>query len=276
MYWLWKKTPQPSEKDGEKAPPAATNKWQIMQAIGGGIAGPVIALFALSVFYWQLQNVTKQVSHTANAVEAQHQAVTHNAFTRVYAMGQESTRLFVEHPHLREYFYADHRNSISDDALRAKWERLKKEDPRDAARVLTIAELLADFFEQAYTQRHLVPKHDWHGWWNYFMDAWDKSPILRDHFNSRSDWYTVDDVLRPVPSSAFFAKCASAAGLPACAPGYGPLLFLSAHAEGRLRLQEDIDAEATRRRRAEGYEQPKTMEDSDRNVRKKVSIPNGF
>lgn len=54
-------------------------------------------------------------------------------------------------------------------------------------------EKLSDFIQLTFNQRHLIPKEDWETWWNYFLDLYQESPVLREFLKTRKNWYSFED-----------------------------------------------------------------------------------
>lgn len=170
---------------------APASKWRIFMAA-------VVIAAALVVAYYVGQS--KQLQHLSETVRAHEKAVKQNAVTAIYSLSNETSKIFVQYPEVRGYFYREDRGKkgMSDDELRRAFDA---EDPIKRARIRACCEMLADFMQQALEQHDLLSGDDWNTWWNYFMDAWDESPILRDYFNDRTYWYIVDEALRPLDAT---------------------------------------------------------------------------
>lgn len=134
-------------------------------SILGGLS-IIVALFAL---------LESQKSHVGFVVAT------------LYQLGQDSNKFFADHPSIRKYFYAEDRpKGMTDEQLLAM---LDEECPETRSLVSTAAEIMADFADIAFTQKEFLPSEDWDGWWQYFCDAYDESPVLQRHYENRKLWY---------------------------------------------------------------------------------------
>ncbi|QJW90877.1 hypothetical protein HNV11_16580 [Spirosoma taeanense] len=94
----------------------------------------------------------------------------------LYTHQDSITRLFIEKPALRAFFYDDltpdtrHKNDI---VIRA------------------VTELVADFCEHIYLQLPNLPDDIRKGWDGYMKNLYNNSPLLREHFERGSgEWYS--------------------------------------------------------------------------------------
>ncbi len=108
------------------------------------------------------------------------------------------TQFLVDYPDLLPYFDKSARDaSISDEVLMEQFNALGKNDEEKKLKNLIMAGVFlnADSIEMTFTQRNVIPACDWNGWWHYYCDLYDESPVLQDYLKKRSTWYLVDDAI---------------------------------------------------------------------------------
>jgi hypothetical protein len=98
-------------------------------------------------------------------------------------------RLFVDQPLLRPYFYGE--------------KELTDESPDERERVHATAELFINFIDNVLTQMPLLPSSLAEPWRTYFVSVTATSPVLRDFWNRRREFYSdemrklLDPLIRP-------------------------------------------------------------------------------
>ena len=53
-----------------------------------------------------------------------------------------------------------------------------------------ISEAISVFLEHLVTQKDNMPKQQWESWERYIRGTYRDSPVLRDFFKERSDWFS--------------------------------------------------------------------------------------
>jgi hypothetical protein len=120
------------------------------------------------------------------------------ALSAVYVASNEITKVFIEHPQLREHFEKIEPLEAGDE----RDKRLRKQlsqDPIVRDRVWALCAMHADFFEEVYFHKERHPLSDWELWRNYMKNVYDESPALRDYFSRRDAWYSVQKEIASGP-----------------------------------------------------------------------------
>lgn len=104
-------------------------------------------------------------------------------YENLYARMHDIHKFFFEHPGYRDYFYHSKRIDPGHD---------------DYQKVMTVAEMFADFLQQVKLQSDLMPKKTANGWINYAHSVLRRSPVLREFLVRNKDWY---------PSNFFQDEC---------------------------------------------------------------------
>jgi len=129
------------------------------QAIAAVVTAIVTAI-GFTLVYWQVV----QTKRTLNSA-------THAA---IYSQEQEINELFVANPECREYFYHG---------------RECPPGQSDRLALLSITDMVADFFEHIVQQRNHLPKGIWPAWVAYMRSVYECSPLLREQLARNRTWY---------------------------------------------------------------------------------------
>lgn len=86
------------------------------------------------------------------------------------------TRLFVDRPLLRPYFYGE--------------QELTDESPEERERVEATAELFINLIDNVLTQMPLLPSNLADPWRTYFASVTTSSPVLREFWMRRREFYS--------------------------------------------------------------------------------------
>lgn len=105
-------------------------------------------------------------------------------------------RFFIENTDYAEYFY---RNVDVD------------EDHKDWQKLLLVAEMLVDHFDNVYHQSKTLPSGTYNGFKAYMQDICRNSPILRYFIGLNKQWYNPDFIALFEP--AFCVKSGDTGGL---------------------------------------------------------------
>ena len=62
----------------------------------------------------------------------------------------------------------------------------------------------------SFSQRKVIPACDWNGWWHYYCDLYDESPVFRDFLERRSTWYIIDNAIAKEQREQYFMPTDSA------------------------------------------------------------------
>jgi hypothetical protein len=139
-------------------------------------AALAVALFGNFVFIGsvilvglQVREMAKQSSHGTRATLASvYQAMNDNMLL--------INRLFIDRPLLRPYFYGE--------------QELTDESPEERERVEATAELFINFMDNVLTQMPLLPSNLADPWRTYFGSVTTSSPVLREFWERRREWYS--------------------------------------------------------------------------------------
>jgi hypothetical protein len=85
-------------------------------------------------------------------------------------------RLFIDRPSLRPYFYGE--------------QELTDESPEERERVEATAELFINLIDNVLTQMPLLPSNLAEPWRTYFGSVTTSSPVLREFWTRRREWYS--------------------------------------------------------------------------------------
>jgi hypothetical protein len=138
-------------------------------ALAVALFGNFVLLVSVVLLGLQVREMTKQSSHGARATLASvYQAMNDNML--------QINRLFVDRPRLRPYFYGK--------------QELTDASPEERERVEATAELFINFMDNVLTQMPLLPSNLAEPWRTYFSSVLTSSPVLRDFWTRRRDWYS--------------------------------------------------------------------------------------
>ena len=106
---------------------------------------------------------------------------------RLYSQSLSIMTFFAEHPELRPFFY-------DNKELKQAATELER------SKVLTAAEMVGGFMELVALEIEGQKPEIQSRWKTYIVDAYNSSPVLREHLASCAAWYA-DDLLRLLPQS---------------------------------------------------------------------------
>jgi hypothetical protein len=159
-------------------PPANPHLWRDRVDHWSKIIGATLALIGLFLTWGQLRD--------------NGQALDANTIEQIYSRMHDIDKLFVEHPELKPYFYADMRLNDRNPLV----EKLGLNEALVKAQVPALAELICDFFAQALLQLKNLPPGAYEGWRNYFKAVYMRSPELRDYYKANAQWYQYEEADR--------------------------------------------------------------------------------
>lgn len=132
-------------------------------------AALAIALFGNLVLFGSLVLLGLQVRHGARATLASvYQAMNDNML--------QITRLFVDRPLLRPYFYGER--------------ELTNESPEERERIEATSELFINLIDNVLTQMPLLPGNLAEPWRTYFASVTTSSPVLCEFWTRRRALYS--------------------------------------------------------------------------------------
>jgi hypothetical protein len=147
------------------------------------------------------------------ALEETGKSVENSIASAIYVNNNTPTQSLIDHPEVLQFFDKRGRdNSITDEKLMEDYNSLPQEKKN---LVLAVCTLHADNAELTFIQRKIIPACDWNGWWRYYCDLYDESPVFRDYLSKRSTWYVLDDAivkeeranyLKPIDNSCIEGK----------------------------------------------------------------------
>ena len=105
---------------------------------------------------------------------------------RLYSQSLSIMTFFAEHPELRPFFY-------DNKELKQAATELER------SKVLTAAEMVGGFMELVALEIEEQKPEIQTRWKMYILDAYNSSPVLREHLASCAAWYA-DDLLRLLPT----------------------------------------------------------------------------
>lgn len=97
--------------------------------------------------------------------------------------------IFIEHPHLRPYFYAN-----------KSPQKARNADERE--QIQSTAEIILDFFDLLMVLKDISKTYRTHAvfhshlaeWNDYFLDVYKSSPVLQDFFHEHEQWWSEEMV----------------------------------------------------------------------------------
>ena len=138
-------------------------------ALAVALFGNFVLIVSVVLVGLQVREMTKQSSHGVRATLASvYQAMNDNML--------QINRLFIDRPVLRRYFYGE--------------QGLTDESPEERERVEATAELFTNFIDNVLTQLPLLPSNLAEPWRTYFSSVTTSSPVLREFWKRRRDWYS--------------------------------------------------------------------------------------
>ena len=143
---------------------------QIISAVTTTIGGPILI--------WTVLLLRKQTSE----LTVQTRVASHAARASIYQSIAEQMisidHIFLEYPDLKPYFY----NGL-----------IVLPEHTDHSRIMTIAEMVIDFMDNALVQSQSMPEYPWENtWFRYFRSLLGSSPVLRMYWIENREWYSND------------------------------------------------------------------------------------
>ncbi len=101
-------------------------------------------------------------------------------YQNVYERMIEIDRFFIDHPNLKPYFYSN--------------KEYKSESQEVKDQLLSVAEMMVDFFDNVYFQQNSMRKSTFKAKAFYFGDVYNNSPVIRDYLRrpGLENWYAKD------------------------------------------------------------------------------------
>lgn len=134
---------------------------ELLTAISTGVSSIAI-ICSIVVLWWQLTQLRRSVMSSS--------------YHSVYATMVEIDRFFIEHSAWKPYFY-DGKDLPG--------------DPKEAAEIMTVAEMLADYLDNVYHQQACMPPKTFAGFSHYMRTLFRCSPCFREYLQSHQEWYPV-------------------------------------------------------------------------------------
>ena len=163
--------------------------------IGAVLAAAGSLATAFSLVYLALQ--TREAHRQSDLAN---QLAMLRAHDRLTDLTVQIDALFVEHPHLRKYFYSgDEFKELVGDELH---------------QVLAMAVLISDFMENGLQHETFNSKKVDGEWMDYCYAMMRDSPAIRSYLNENRNWYSpgIGEMLRKVESSFHHAELISEGG----------------------------------------------------------------
>jgi hypothetical protein len=138
-------------------------------ALAVALLGNFALIVSVILLGLQVREMAKQSSHGARATLASvYQAMNDNML--------QISRLFIDRPSLRPYFY--------------RAQELADESPEERERIEATAELFINFIDNVLTQMPLLPSSLAEPWRAYFSNVITTSPVLCEFWKRRRAWYS--------------------------------------------------------------------------------------
>lgn len=121
-----------------------------------------VATIAIFVSVWLVRKQVKQQAEDSRA----------ELITAMTSLMISVSRVFIEYPEMREYFYGG---------------KTPSEDDRQRAEAIAVT--IADAMDHVAAFLDPMPAPTQRAWKAYFRDMFDKSPMLRDYLREHVEWY---------------------------------------------------------------------------------------
>jgi len=139
------------------------------------VVGTVVNLLGVALVLYSIRMLAKQTKEMARQTKLSVQATRSSVYQSVSSTMIEIDRFFVEHPHLRPYFYHG--------------KELALDDPHHNE-VGAAAEMMMDFVDSVFMLAPNMPDYPWEKtWYRYFRDQFESSPVLLQYLKDRASWY---------------------------------------------------------------------------------------
>ena len=103
-------------------------------------------------------------------------SIQSSTYQNVYQTMIDVDRFFAENPNLKPYFYGG--------------KQVDTKEQVNRERLFSIAEMLADYFDNVYHQEACMPPQTFAGFSKFMRDTYQNSPVLREFLSERKDWYS--------------------------------------------------------------------------------------
>lgn len=152
----------------------------------------VISLLSLITIGLTVVLVVRQTREMARQSIYSAYATAGSIYKDVAVQMMAIDRLFYENPAMRPYFYEGAE---------------PPDDPLEAARVKSLAELFMDFLDMVIVLETTTPPQlaiPWVEYEDYFRDIYRTSPVIRRFYAENRDWYDVKvrDLFDPLAAEA--------------------------------------------------------------------------
>jgi hypothetical protein len=137
----------------------------------------IVALLSLITVIVTIVLVVRQTREMARQSVISAYATAGSTYKDVAVEMMEIDRMFFENPDMRPYFYDG---------------EPPPEDPREVARVLSLAEMFMDFLDMVIVLKVTTPAElniPWAEYEDYFKDMFLNSPVIRDFYAENREWY---------------------------------------------------------------------------------------
>jgi hypothetical protein len=141
-----------------------------------------IALLGIGFIIYQIYHLRESIRHLRDSIYGTTQ-------DSLYAHYMEINKLFMEHPHLRPYFYANARKPQPDKQTIAPGSTITNETV--VQQIDFMSEAILGLVEHAVLQQQNVPEDAWtHCWRPYAIERVERSEALSGFFDPNAHWYT--------------------------------------------------------------------------------------
>jgi hypothetical protein len=129
-------------------------------------AALVVSVVSVILVIWQIRNLIRSI-HT-------------QTYQRVYELMIEIDKFFIDNPTLKPYFYPD--------------TDIKADETVEKEKLLSIAEMMMDYFDNVYHQRGCMPRHTFSGFREFMRNVFTNSQIIREYLamSGREQWSPED------------------------------------------------------------------------------------
>jgi hypothetical protein len=161
------------------------------------LATAVGTFFAVAFAFWAVTVYREQRDIARIQLDDLKDSIRANATATLYAQGNEVTRFVGQYHDVYVYFYRDDPEQSYSQRDTILWDRFKTEKDEVKVRVWMAAQLLADYYEQAFLLNTTNPpppgpmREDWITWRAFILDSYAESPMIREWFRRRDTWYRV-------------------------------------------------------------------------------------
>jgi hypothetical protein len=102
-------------------------------------------------------------------------SVQRSTALNIYSHMVDIDRFFIEHPHLKPYFYGGPIPAI--------------DEVPSHQQLLSVAEMMVDYFDSVYQQKECSPKDTFGPKMKYMRQIYEESSVLREFLDANAGWY---------------------------------------------------------------------------------------